>query len=913
MPNWKTEIRAYLRPLKLSAKREMEIVEELSLHLDDRYEDLVSRGLTPAEARRKGLAELNGNDMLRRELRRIEQPTRSEPVVFGARRMSMIGDLWQDIRYGLRMFSKNPGFTLIAVLMLALGIGANTAIFSLLDTVVFKMLPVKDPTSLVLLANADERRGASFSYPSYQDLRDRNQVFAGIIAYDGVALNLSDGSQTERAAGQLVSGNFFSVLGVNPFLGRAFSEEDDKTPGAHPVAILSHSFWQRRFAADPGLIGKTIHLNGVPFTLIGILPPDFFGVEVGLAPDVWVPMMMQVQLSGGRDRLRMRNNFWVRILARLRPGMNEQQAEAATDALYRQINEEAPGLSPGLRNFLSQQHIKLEPASKGLSSLRKQFKQPLLILMGFVGLVLLIACANVANLLLAQATARQKEIAVRLALGASRVRLVRQLLTESILLSLAGGLLSLLFAFWLTSILVSFMPNPQFALELRLDYRVLGFNLSLAVLTGILFGLAPAIRAARPDLMPTLKNEITTLGTGGRRFELRQVLAVLQVALSLVLLIGAGLFIRTLQNLKGIDLGFKAENVLLLSINPGLNGYTANQGRDFYAQLLERVRSLPGVQSASLADMPLMGGAWISGISIEGYHAQPGQDMSGRAKKVGSSFFETMGISLLRGRDFNEQDVQGGAKVAIINETLAREFWGDENPLGQRIGFGDGEGPEREIIAVIKDPKYRDLKENPARTLFVPLAHSLLPSSAPGRSEELTLHVRTASDPKGMIAAIQGEVRTLDKNLPVYNIRTFTELIAQSISQERLIATLSSLFGALALLLAAIGLYGVMAYSVLRRRREIGIRMALGAQPRDVLGMVLRQGLLLVLIGVGAGLIGAFALTRILSTLLYNVSTTDVLTFTGVPIFLIAVAVLACYVPARRATKVDPIVALRNE
>ena len=912
MSDWKKEIRAYLRPLRLSAERELEIVDELSLHLDDRYEDLLGRGLTPAEAQSRVLAELNGNDLLRRELRRIEQPATSEPVVFGARRINMIGDLWQDLRYGLRMFSKNPGFTLIAMLMLALGIGANTAIFSLLDALVLKLLPVKEPSSLVILTNADERRGGTFSYPSYQDLRDRNQVFTGIIAYHTVALNFSDGNQTERISAQHVSGNFFSLLGVNPILGRVFSEADDQTPDAHPVAIVSHGFWQRRFGSDTNLIGKTVRLNGAQYTLIGVLPPGFFGVEVGVAPEVWVPMMMQAQLAGGIDRLRMRNNFWVHVMARLKPGVNEQQAQASIDTLYRQINESASGVSPGLRRFLLQQHLKLEPASKGLSSLRRQFERPLFILMGFVGLVLLIACANVANLLLAQATARQKEIAVRLALGASRARLIRQLLTESLLLSLGGGLLSLLFAIWVTNLLVSFMPNPQFALELHLDYRVLSFNLGLAVLTGILFGLAPTIRAARPDLVGALKNEISVLGGGSRRFELRQVLVVAQVALSLVLLIGAGLFIRTLQNLRGIDLGFRAENVLLFSLNPGLNGYSADQGSNFYTQLLERVEALPGVQSASFADMPLMGGAWISGISIEGYQAPPGRDMSGRAKKVGPAFFGTMGIPLLRGRDFNAQDGQGSTKVAIINETLAREFWGDQNPLGRRIGF-DSDRPEREIIGVIRDTKYRDLKEMSAPTVFIPFAQSSSPQSALGKSEELTLHVRTTSDLKGIIAAIQREVQTLDKNLPVYNIRTFTEIIDRSISQERLIATLTTLFGGLALLLAAIGLYGVMAYSVLRRRREIGIRVALGAQPRDVLGLVLQQGLLLVMIGVGAGLIGAFALTRILSTLLYGVSTTDVLTFTGVPLFLIVVALLACYFPARRAAKVDPIVALRNE
>jgi putative ABC transport system permease protein len=913
-PNWNQIVREHLAVLRLPPEREIEIVEELALHLEAAYEDALADGLSAAEAESRAL---QGYDwrLLECELSRAEQPLAARslqpPLELIERKGGIrMQSFLQDLRYGARMLMKQPGFTLIAALTLALGIGANTAIFSLIDAVLLKLLPVKDPAQLVALAHTT--RGGenrfTFSYPMFQDLRERNQVFAGILAYSGVALNLSGNGQTERVAGQLVSGSFFSVLGVQPLLGRAFSDDDDKSPGAHPVTILSHSFWQRRFAGNPNVVGETVRLNGYPFTIVGVAPPGFFGIEVGAAPELWVPMMMQPQASELKGRLQMRNNFWVKLIARLKPGVSEEQAQAGADALCQQINRtasEAPGVSPGLRSYLLQQRVQLRPASQGMSSLRGQFKQPLLILLGMVGLVLMIACANLANLLLARVTARQKEIAVRLALGASRVRLVSQLLTESLLLSLLGGLFGLLFAFWGADFLLSFLSQARFTLELQPDLRVLGFNLSVAVLTGILFGLAPALQATRPTLTEALKNEIPTLTGAGSRFELRKLLVVSQVALSLLLLIGASLFVRTLQNLKGIDLGFRADKVLLLSLNPGLNDYKPEQVKSFYAQLLERVNRLPGAQSASFADMPLMGGAWVDGVEVEGYKAAPGQDMSVSAKRVGPKFFETMGIPLLRGRDFNVQDEAGAPKVAVINETLARDFFGNDNPLGRRIGVG--EKPVREIIGVIKDTKYMDLKKQAPRTVYVPLAQTA------AMSAELTLHVRTAGEPTNLVAAIRREVETLDKNLPVYNVRTFTDLVAQSFYQERLIATLSSFFGLLALLLASLGLYGVMAYSVARRTREIGIRLALGAQASDVLKLVVRQGMSLALIGAGLGVGAAWALTHVLSNLLYGVSPTDPLTFVTIPLALIGVALLACYLPARRAAKVDPLTALRHD
>ena len=829
--------------------------------------------------------------------------------------------LFKDLRFGIRSLLKRPGFTAIAVLTLALGIGANTAIFSVVNATLMQPLPVHDPERLVFVFNGPA--GSVFSYPDYAALRDQNNVFDGLIAWGGIAASLNSNDQTDLVNGAIVTGNFFEVLGVRAQLGRTISSEDDKTPGAHPVAVISQGLWQRRFAGDPNVVGRQLLLNGNVFTVIGVLPGGFDGLQLGVVRDLYVPMMMQATMRPPRasysgemnpDLLQVRNNRWLFSVGRLKPGVTAAQAQSTLAIIAKQL-EEAYKVNQG-------RGISLSALSEGADpTTRQQLSSVARLLMAVVGIVLLIACANVANLLLARSSARTKEIAVRLAIGATRWRIVRQLLTEGVLLATLGGAAGLLLAWWVTRSFSAAPPptgslpiTPQFSIDLR----VLLFTLGLSLLAGIVFGLAPALRASRPALIPALKDDAVAFFERTRTFNLRNLLVVTQVALSVVLLIGAGLFLRSLRQAQTIDPGFDAEKIVNLPLNINLLRYTRTQGREFYRQVVERVEAIPGVESASLARIAAVsGGSSVRSLLIEGRAgsdnqfrsdsagAAPGDDQSVSSNVIGSHYFQTMGIGLLQGRDFNAQDTEDHPRVVIVNEAFVRRHFPSEDPLGKRLSFNASEGPWREIVGVVRTSKYLSLGEAPTPIAYIPLQQN--------HETGMTLHVRTTVEPSSVAGAIRNEVQSLEKNLPLGNPERMSERVANSLYAARMGAILLAVFGGLALLLASIGLYGVMSFAVSRRTREMGIRVALGARPGDVFRLVLRQGMTLVVLGLMLGLVGAVMVTRLLASFLYGVSTTDAVTFTAIPVLLMLVALLACYLPARKATKVEPLVALRYE
>lgn len=827
-----------------------------------------------------------------------------------------MGGLLQDLRYGVRMLLKNPGLSLIAALTLALGIGANTAMFSLIDAVLLKSLPVRQPDELVLLSG-------EYSYHGLRIMREYDQVSTGLAAYTDVRLGVSIAGQDEPTVlGHLVSGNYFSVLGVHPIIGRLLVDDDDRAPGAHPVAVISHGYWSRRFGADPDIVGKTISLAGMPFTIIGVTPPEFFGVEVGRSPDVFAPVMMAPQFIDappGSSSILEANNYRIfTLFGRLKPGVTGTQTAAGLEAPFRQVRDELAqafsGGNPWAAEQISRETLAVTSFSGGLSQLRRQFSKSLLILMTVVVVVLLIACANLANLLLARASGRKKEIAVRLCLGAGRGRLIRQLLTESLMLATIGGILGLLFASWGRQLLLALMStgSTPISLDVRTDYRVLGFTGGVSILTAILFGLMPAFRATRVDLSPALKDNARGLGGGIFRMRLGKALVVSQVALSVILIAGAGLFVRTLYNLNHQRTGLKHENVLAVRVEPkGSDNKHANSARlsQIYRALIERVEALPGVSSATLSNpSPFSRGSFDAAfrpgqLRVDGLPAADQNPV--QIAQVYPRYFATLGISLLSGRDIQLSDCSADApKVVVINKTLARRVFQNAVPLGRRLGRAS---EEFEVVGVVEDVKFGSLREEFASVIYYPF-----PNGPTGRGQ-MTLQVRTTGELSALAPAIRAEVRRIDETMAVFDVRPLSAFIAATIVQERLLTMLLSFFGLLAMLLAAIGLYGVIAYSVSQRTQEIGIRISLGARSRDVLRLVIGQGMKLVLIGVIMGLAAAFGLTRLLKTLLFGVSATDPLTFAVIAFSLTVVALLACYLPAWRATKVDPMIALRCE
>ena len=854
-------------------------------------------------------------------------------------------NLRQDGRYALRVLGQNPGFAAVAVLSLALGIGANTAIFSLVDAVLLKWLPVRSPQELVVIGRNPTKPSVGFCNPDYEYFRDHNRVYSGVIAYSGgrpAGLGVSDESahgETQLVSNALVSGNYFDVLGVRPVLGRLFSPDDNRTPDAHPVAVLSYDFWQRRFARDTHVLGKRITLNGSPFTIVGVSRSRFTGTNVGNAIDVYVPIMELGAVNRSAREWNTRHWWWLTVIGRLKPGVSLRQATAEADVLFRQIEHNDPEFKPA-PSFDKDRDVRnraaILPGSQGYSNLRNRISKPLVVLVIVVGLVLLIACANVANLLLARAASRQKEIAIRLAVGASRGRLISQLLTETVILSLLGGCAGLALAFWAVRILIGLMPLQAMPIDLDVspDARLLGFSFAVSLLTGMICGLAPALKATRPDVGSILKNDSAASGAflsriGLARLDLRKSLVVGQVALSLLLLIGAGLFVRSLENLRDLDPGFVRENVLIVGTNPAQSGYKGQRLRRFYDELLANTRSLPGVRAASLGNItPLGGSRWNSNVGIEGYQWKPTEKPYLDMNAVTAKYFETMGIPILLGRDFRDEDNPvvtsdppdhfapgpsadekvGPRRVAIINETMAKRFFGRDNPLGRRLSINGTVfkmEDSYEIVGVVKDVRYFGLREPVESMIYTPVWRQ--------GSSERSLCIRTASDPSGLIAAVRRQVRNLDSGVAVVNSMSMEQQFDNNLAQERIVATLCSFFGGLALLLSAVGLYGIMAHAVTRRTREIGIRMALGARRSNVLWLVLRDAILLVFAGAIIGVPLAFAATRFIESFLYGLTAHDPAIIVSAAAILSLVTVMASYLPARRATQVDPMTALRYE
>jgi predicted permease len=821
-----------------------------------------------------------------------------------------------DIRYALRMLTKNPAFAAVVVLTLALGIGANAAIFSLLDRVLLQSLPVADAEQLAVLSAYQPKDGpkddSSFSYPMYQDLRDQNFVFSGVIARGGTQMNVSYGDQTERVTGELVSGNFFEVLGVRPWAGRLFTQDDDRTPGAHPVAVLSYSFWESRFNKDPNLIGKTILVNEKLLTVIGVTPPGFYGLDLSNNPDVRVTLMMTPVFNPyPPTRMKSRRHQWLSVMARRKADVTPAQAEASLNVLYQQIRaSEAQQMPATVSAFDREQfmagRIAVLPGDQGLRHLQKELSTSLLLLFGATCAVLLILCANLANLMMARATVRAPETAVRLALGAGRMRLLRQWLTEGVVLAALGGIVGIFIALWIKAGLMVFIP-PDYRSNLgsSFDWRLYVFILGVAIILGLAFSLAPAIQAAKQKFAPGLRLESRSFTSAGKLLSLRSALILVQVALSLPLLVSAALLLKTLHNLRAHDTGFGKENVLLASVNPVLNSYTKERTAAFYDELLVKTRTLPGVKFASLAtDSPISGGYDRLGIVVEGYTPREGERTSTDATWVSSDYFKSLEIPILLGRDFDAQDRVGAPKVVIVNEKMAKHFFGTVNVIGKKIGTDDV--PDRTIIGVVKDAQYVNLRTELRR-------HFYLPTSQEEQLFNLTLHVKTSTEPQVVAEQLRAKLKELDPHLPLYNIKTLATEIDESLVQERLVTWLSVAFGLLATLLTALGLYGVLTFSVARRTREIGIRVALGAQRRDVFRLIMIRGVILVSVGVAVGVAASIAFSRLLSALLFGVAPNSVLTLVAVSAGLIAVALLACYIPARRATRVDPMVALRYE
>ena len=827
-----------------------------------------------------------------------------------------------DLRLALRGLRRSPLFTIVAVLSLALGIGANTAIFTLIDQILLRKLPVRAPDELVMLYQQGSHNGSNMgtrmhSYPLYQDLQQKAEPLAEVLCRRLVPASVSVDNQTERVEAEMVSGNYFTMLGVKPAVGRVFnSEEDDQVYQGHPVVVLGYDYWVTRFARDPGVVGRTIRVNNSPMTIVGVSAAGFAGLDPAQAPQIRVPIQMKPVMVPDWGWLHMddRRARWVQVFARLKPGWTVESAAAPLQGLFTQIRTEemqlpaAKDWSQYARDQFMKGKLRVEPAAMGFSGLRNDFSTALLVLMSMVGLVLLIACANVANLLIARAFMRQREIAVRLSLGASRGRLVQQLLVESLVLSFAGGIAGVFLSSALTRSLLALIPtgSAPLLISAKPDLRILGFTLVLTSLTGIIFGLLPALRASRLNTWVTLKETVGSIAGTGGSLVLRKGLVTAQVALSFLLLFGAGLFVRSLQNLQTTDTGVALDNLVSFQLSPALSDYDEARTVALYQQLQERLRSAPGVRSAAYATVPILAGdEWDSSTSVEGHKAADGEDMQAFMNALSPGYFEAMKIPILEGRDFQVADLKAHSKVAIVNRRFAEHFFKGGSALGKHLGQGTGPKTKLdiEIIGVVADSLYEGPREGVRRQVFVPNY---------GKNSAV-FYVRTQSAAASAYSLVRNEVKRLDAAMPVYSLKTLESQLDETLLTDRLIALLSAGFGLLATLLASIGLYGVMAFAVARRKKELGIRLALGAQPGLVIWLVMKEVLVLLAIGLAIGVPAAFGLGKYVSTQLYGIDSRDPGVATATVILLALVSAAAGLIPARRASRIDPILALRHE
>ena len=889
---------------------DQDLDNELRYHLERDAELNERSGMSSDEARYAALRTFGSVDRAKEECR-------------DARGVNFLDNLLRDIRYSVRLLIRNPTFSIVAVLTLTLGIGANTAIFSLVDAVLLRSLPVNEPDRLVLFGNG--RNGGLtdgfpnsssdlFSYPFYEDVRKHHEVFKELGALLSITWivhgRVGPGDvEPQRLEVQLVSGSYFKTLGLNARLGRLITDADDEVVGMHPVAVVSHAWWSQRMGSNEKAVGNTIKIDETTYTIIGVGPKGFSGTTVGVAPDVWIPLAMESQMPPGHWNGRKEKDLQsLYLIGRLQDGVAREQANAGVNVFFQRFLQDLAGPEPSAENIQNMQRafVELTPAGKGVNGVRRDFALPLKILMVVVGVVLLISCANIANLLLARGAVRKKEIALRLALGARRFRLMRQLITESLILAGVAGIAGFAFAWWGTGLLIvmaSSGPRPL-PLDVSPNFRVLGFTLLASVLAAIVFGATPTINATRVDLNTSLKDGKGAVGANSQN-RLGRILVVAQVALTLMLMVGAGLFVRTLVNLQHIPTGFNEANVTLLDIDTAATRLKDEQIVSLLVQAEDRVRTIPGVEAAAFSFFTFNQGGWTSPIYTHDETSPKGPSSMVRQNVVGTDYFKAMGIPIIGGRVFEARDTDISQKVAVVSETMARQYYPNGDAVGKYIGKSAEKRDEMEIVGIVKDVKYQSLTENPRGMVYYPLKQRPQPVS--------NFVIRTSTNAQNVIPMVRRTLSELNSDLPIDDVVGLDEHVSRSLVQQKLVARLATFFGLLALMLASIGLYGVLAYSVARRRNEIGIRMALGASTGDVMKMVLRSGMTLTVVGVVLGLAGAFALTRLVSALLFGVTATDLTTFVAVSLALLVVALIACYIPARRATRVDPLIALRYE